>query len=349
MPTSQVRNHQSLALKAIAFFFVGWFACLPVHGDSPPKRPHGRLITVGSRKLNLVCQGKGNPTVILEAGTGEFSFDWVLAQTSIAKVTRVCAYDRSGYAWSDMGPGFEIFSAVAADMQKLLRNARIPPPYVLVGHGFGALYARDYERRFPQQVAGLVLVDPTPEEDTLVEMFGNTVPLLDMADHDLKAWPVRPFAPSRTSPPPSRPAPRQRVEAPFDRLPHDLQVVRQWALKRFFEELDGLSSEQALAVMESERATFIDLYDARHNPATSPLKLPVIVISRGRDTTPKIREMQDAIARLSSDTIHRTAFASGTQIQIEQPGLVAGAVAEVVKAIRAGKTLTQVESSPAEH
>jgi len=118
------------------------------------------MIAIDGRQLHLVCSGTGNPTVILESGAGEFSFDWALAQPAIAKTTRVCAWDRAGYAWSDMGPGFEQFSAVARDMQSLLQRAGISTPYILVGHALGGLYPRDYQRRFPQQVAGLVLVDP---------------------------------------------------------------------------------------------------------------------------------------------------------------------------------------------
>jgi pimeloyl-ACP methyl ester carboxylesterase len=339
--------YQSLRWKGIAFLAAGLSAIMPVRGASPPTKPPGRLISVGGRKLHLVCKGKGSPTVILESGAGEFSLDWALAQPSIAKVTRVCAYDRAGYAWSDMSPGFEQFSAVAEDMQDLLRQAGIGPPYVLAGHAFGALYARDYQRRFPQQVAGLVLVDPTPEEDTQVVMFGKTVSLIDMADHDLKAWPVRPFAPSRTSPPPHRPAPGKGVKSPFGKLPRDLRTARKWALGRFFEELDSLSAEQAWAVMESQRATFTDLYKARHDPAVSPLKLPVIVLSRGRDTTPQIQRMQDETGRLSSNAIHRTVAGSGAQIQIERPDQVAAAVAEVVYAIRTGKSLSATVVGPA--
>jgi pimeloyl-ACP methyl ester carboxylesterase len=307
------------------------------------------LVKTGGRGLHLVCKGSGNPAVILESGAGGFSFDWALAQPAIAKVTRVCAYDRAGYAWSDMSPGFEQFPAVAEDMQELLRQAGIKPPWVLVGHAFGALYARDYQRRFPQQVAGLVLVDPTPEEDTQVVMFGHTVSLIDMADHDLKAWPVRPFAPSRTSPPPRRPAaengPGHKVDAPFDKLPLGLQATREWALQRFFDELDGLTAEQAWAVMESQRATFSSLYNARHDP-NAALKIPVIVLSRGRETTPAISAMQDELAGLSRDTIHRIAADSGERIQIEQPDMVASSVAEIVRAIRAGRPLNPAASSP---
>jgi hypothetical protein len=107
------------------------------------------------------------------------------------------------------------------------------------------------------------------------------------------------------------------------------------ALRRFFEELDSLTDRQALDIMESQRATLIELYNARHNPATL-LSLPVVVLSRGQETTPKIRQMQDEMARLSRNSFHRTVSNSGTQIQMERPETVVSAVNDVVKPIRAG-------------
>jgi pimeloyl-ACP methyl ester carboxylesterase len=291
-------------------------------------KPFGQLIDMGGRDLHLACEGSGSPTVILESGAGEFSFDWALAMRPIARTNRVCAWDRAGYSWSDMASGFEQLPAVADDMRVLLRKAGVKPPWILAGHGMGAIYARDYQRRFPGDVAGLILIDPMPEEDVQVTMFGNTVSLIDMADHDLASWPVRPYGPSRTSPPPRGPVSGERMAAPFDRLPHQWQVARAWALQRLFKALDGLSAAQAHAIMESERAGFIELYDARH---AGPLDLPVVVLSRGRGSTPAISQMQDEIARISRRSRHRIVESSGSQIQIEQPQLVAWALAELAK------------------
>lgn len=301
---------------------------------APPPNFPGQLIPVNGHKLHIDCQGTGSPAVILESGAGEFSTDWTLLQPSLAKLTRVCAFDRAGIAWSDPTPTFEHLATAATDLHLLLAAAGLRPPYILVGHAMGTLFARDYQRRFPTEVAGLVLLDPTPEEDFQVKMFGNTVSLIDMADHDLVSWPVRPFAPSRTSPPPTHPVPGQPLAAPFDKLPNDAQNARQWALQHFFDTLDRLTPQRAAALMESERATFLDLYNARHNPATSPLAIPVTVLSRSRDTTPEIARMQDEQAALSRNAVHRVVPDSGTQIHIEQPAAVAQAISEMVEAVR---------------
>jgi pimeloyl-ACP methyl ester carboxylesterase len=317
-----------ISLIGVVVILVAWWST-----HVPPPKPWGQLIEVGGHKLHIRCEGEGSPAVILESGAGEFSVDWALTMPRIAQTTRVCAWDRAGYAWSDPTPEVDQFPAVASDMKDLLFSAGVQPPWLLVGHGMGALYVRDYQRRYPEQVVGLVLVDPTPEEDFQVQMSGNTVALIDMADHDLAEFPVRPFAPSRTSPPP-RPSSSGEISPPFDKLPADLQTARAWALRRFFKQLDALDARQALAIMESERATFIDLYNARHNPETSPLSLPIVVISRGQQSSPEIKQMQDELAHLSRDIVHITADDSGTFIHLEKPGLVAAEVTKLAKALR---------------
>jgi pimeloyl-ACP methyl ester carboxylesterase len=293
--------------------------------------PSGKLIAINGCKLHLYSEGSGSPAVILHPGTGEFSFDWDLVQHKIAKKTQVCSYDRAGYAWSDMSPEFERFGPAAENLHELLLKAGVKPPYILVGHAMGALYIRDYQRRYSEQVAGMVLVDPTPEEDHLVQMFGNTVSLIDMADHDLAAWPVRVFAPSRTTPPLALVAAPSQSPAPFNRLPRKLQQERRRALDRFVGEVKSLTGQQSLAIMESQRGTFFDLYNLRHNPQTALGDLPVVVLSRGLDTTPEIRQMQDQLGHLSRKTRHIVAEKCGTQIHLEDPGLVANAVLGLLK------------------
>lgn len=231
-----------------------------------------------------------------------------------------------------MSPGFEQLPAVASDLKELASRAGIPRPFVLGGHGLGAIYARDYQRRYPQDVAGLILVDPMPEEDAEAAMFGKTVSLIDMADHDLAAWPVRPYARSRTSPPPQMPAAgRSAIGAPFDRLSRPAQAARVWAMDHLFGELNSLSAAQALAVMESERANFFEIYNSRH---ASELTIPVEVLTRAKDSTPEVSRMQNEIARISVNTRHETVEGSGTHIEVEQPRQVAAAIAHILKVVR---------------
>jgi len=124
----------------------------------------GQLIDIGVYRLHLYCMGEssdGSPTVILEQGLGGTSPAWALVQPEVAKVTRVCAYDRAGLGWSDPAPkgtprdGEE----VAKELHTLLQKADIAGPYVMVGHSSGGLYALFFAHQYSKDVVGLVLLD----------------------------------------------------------------------------------------------------------------------------------------------------------------------------------------------
>ena len=122
-------------------------------------------VDIGDRRLFLRCIGSGGPTVILEGGYGDDGTIWGPVQLPVARFARVCSYDRAGLMRSDP-PGHYPRTAdeVVADLHALLTAAEVKPPYVLVGHSFGALYVRLYAATYPDEVAGLVLVDPWHED-----------------------------------------------------------------------------------------------------------------------------------------------------------------------------------------
>lgn len=124
----------------------------------------GRSYDIGGRRLNLYCSGVGSPTVIFESNGGIPGFRWVRLQRKVATFTRACWYDRAGLGWSDPGPFPNHSDSIAQDLHDLLVAANIDPPYVLVGHAMGAFHVRVYRSFFPNEVAGLVLVDPTNEQ-----------------------------------------------------------------------------------------------------------------------------------------------------------------------------------------
>ncbi len=125
----------------------------------------GKLINVGGYRLHINCIGTGSPTVILDAGLGGSSLDWSLVQPEVATFTRVCSYDRAGYGWSDYGPKPRTSGRIVAELHTLLIGAGIPGPYILVGQSFGGLNVRLYAYTYPQEVAGMVLVDASHEND----------------------------------------------------------------------------------------------------------------------------------------------------------------------------------------
>jgi pimeloyl-ACP methyl ester carboxylesterase len=121
----------------------------------------GELINVGGRRLHLRCTGSGSPTVVLEPGLGEASSAMAWIAPAVARDSRVCVYDRAGRGWSDAADGPLDSAQTAADLHTLLDRAHIPGPYVLAGHSFGGLYILTFAATYPDEVAGMVLLDST--------------------------------------------------------------------------------------------------------------------------------------------------------------------------------------------
>jgi pimeloyl-ACP methyl ester carboxylesterase len=121
----------------------------------------GQLVDVGGHRLHLHCTGSGSPTVVLETGGGEMSshFGWIAP--AVARDTRVCVYDRAGRGWSEPADTVQDAAQIATDLHTLLHNGHVPGPYVLAGHSFGGLYVLTFAARYPDEVAGMVLIDST--------------------------------------------------------------------------------------------------------------------------------------------------------------------------------------------
>ncbi len=121
--------------------------------------PPGSLIDAGGYKMHLYCTGQGASTVILDAGLGDSWMSWQPVQSRIATFARVCSYDRAGMGWSEPRPAPRTSRSIAEELHSLLRNARVPAPYILVGHSFGGYNVRIYTDRYRQDVAAIVLID----------------------------------------------------------------------------------------------------------------------------------------------------------------------------------------------
>src|SRR5205085_1933646 len=136
---------------------------LAMHRDARWYPPLGRFVAVHGRKMHLICMGQGQPAVVLDSGLSGSALDWSRVQPVVASFTQVCAYDRAGCGWSDPGPRPRTSQQIVDDLHALLQAAGIEPPYVLVGHSCGGLNVRVYAHRYPDEVAGLVLVDAAHE------------------------------------------------------------------------------------------------------------------------------------------------------------------------------------------
>ncbi len=144
------------ALAAVA----GGTETVRAAGDEVLPMP-GQLIDVGGHSLHLNCSGSGRPTVILEPAAGGMSSDLAWITPAVARDTRVCVYDRAGRGWSEPADSPQDGAQIATDLHTLLQRGHVPGPYVLAGHSFGGLYALTFAARYPDEVAGMVLVDST--------------------------------------------------------------------------------------------------------------------------------------------------------------------------------------------
>lgn len=134
--------------------------------DAARWKAPGRVIELADgRKMHIYCTGAGTPTTILEAGLGDFSISsWSTVQPDLAKITRTCSYDRAGTGWSDPPAGPPTANGIVEDLHALLGKSGEPGPYLMVGHSLGGPLVRHYAVHYPAEVAGLVLVDGSHEE-----------------------------------------------------------------------------------------------------------------------------------------------------------------------------------------
>jgi pimeloyl-ACP methyl ester carboxylesterase len=147
----------------LVFAIGGGLATVSAATASSATTAAGRMIDVGGHRLYIECTGSGGPAVILQAGLGASSSSWAAIAPAVAATTTVCAYDRAGHGRSDeAGPQDGI--ALATDLHTLLERAGVPGPYVLAAHSSGGPYVRVYAARYPDQLAGMVLLDSQPDD-----------------------------------------------------------------------------------------------------------------------------------------------------------------------------------------
>lgn len=315
--------------RKIGLFLVAICSCLfvfpaPSSTESTPVPP-GQLVDIGGRRLHLNCTGKGIPTIVAESGLGAFSTDWALVQPEVSKFTRFCSYDRAGYAWSDNGPALDMVEETADDLRMLLRKAGVDPPYVLIGASIGALYIRAYQRRFPKDVAGLVLDDASSEQFLDFQIEGRDKVLADISAGELQAM----FEARLCMPTAPRVLPTT-MEEPADKLPKEAQLARLWALRKL------MNAEQIIPSFpgaESWREEFIALRP--HSSVKHPLgDLPLIVLTRGINTDNRHKEVAAEFAGLSRVGKLVIAERSEHEIHMYRPDLVIQSLKEVVEAAR---------------
>ena len=167
----------ALAIPVALFLAGAVYQMLSVRRESIRFPPPGRLIPVDSnRRLNLVCLGEGEPTVIFESGGFTNSLSFAAARQELSLSTHVCSYDRMGMGWSDPAPGVISVGMLADDLRSLMAQAGLRPPFILVPSSLGGLTAEMFARRYPEKTAGLVFVDAANSAmiDLLAARFSQT-------------------------------------------------------------------------------------------------------------------------------------------------------------------------------
>jgi len=146
--------------------------------DSKTLKAPGQMIQVGDHKMHIYCTGEnknGSSTVILEAGAGNFFATYSKIQPAISGMTKVCSYDRAGLGFSENDSDKSI-KEVITNLHDLLQEAGIASDIILVGHSIGGAYARVYYGKYPDQVKGLILIDPA-EEHMAEYVINNISPI----------------------------------------------------------------------------------------------------------------------------------------------------------------------------
>ncbi len=150
--------------------------------DAKLAPPPSEMVRVDGRAVHLVCMGSGPRTFVLDAGAGAWSWEWWRLQPLLAKTGRACAFDRAGLGWSDPAGGAHDGATSADELAALVRAAKIPTPFVYVGHSLGANIAMIYYARHPKDVSALVLIEPGDPKDLLEDFHGTRADAMAAAD-----------------------------------------------------------------------------------------------------------------------------------------------------------------------
>lgn len=134
-------------------------------GEVNPYLASGSLVTVEGHQLRLECTGSGSPTVVLEPGAGGTAASMGRIAPAVAAQARTCVYDRAGRGGSEPAAAAQDGAQIATDLHTLLHRAGVSGPYVLAGHSFGGLYVRTFAAHYPDEVAGLVLLESTASSE----------------------------------------------------------------------------------------------------------------------------------------------------------------------------------------
>jgi pimeloyl-ACP methyl ester carboxylesterase len=285
---------------------------------------------------------------VLISGASDFSFDWGLVQPGVSRFARVCSYDRAGLAWSDPGPTPRSMRQEAYELHTLLKAANIEAPYVLVGHSLGGLIARVYAEQYRDEVAGMVLVDSTHEDTTL--MFQGKFVRVRQDSRGIAIPPVQTMQSSPPKPPAAEDIEQfefnqkmfgaPKTEPPFDKLPESTQAMRLWFRSQpprlaagpdfWAEELQAMYMTRAKTPYQLGGKPLVVLL-TKPDGGNPP---PGISAEEWKRVSEEKRQQKVGLASLSRNSKIIVADRSGHHIQLDEPRVVSDAIRLVVEAAR---------------
>jgi len=283
--------------------------------DARTYLPPGEMVDIGDYRVHVHCVGTGSPTVVIEAGLGDWSASWESwVQPQVARTTRVCSYDRAGMGYSEPGPLPRTADRLTQELHTALDEARVPGPFVLVGHSLGGLLVRVFAHQYSGDVAGVVLVDsmnqsavnpPTPNAPTHA---GN-----DSAGDWMFTLPARVGL-------------LRLLAGPLD-MSGGMSTEVASAYTAY-----SVTPRSVQSTLDEGKEISKSLVQA--GAVTSFGEAPLVVLSRGLNADENWRLQQADLLHLSSNSRQVIAATSGHNIQLDEPEAVVGAIATVLEQIR---------------
>ncbi|HLF75152.1 MAG TPA: alpha/beta hydrolase [Anaerolineales bacterium] len=295
----------------------------------------GRVLEVEGHLMHIHCMGSGSPTVVIDAGNGSFSVEWMPIQQEVSQFTRVCTYDRLGYGWSEAGPQPRDGMQVVSELHDLLQAAAEAGPYLLVGHSLGGVHVRMFAMKYPEEVAGLVLVDTahpldiSPEFEKQIQTSIGFYQAMNLLTRSGLLRVLGPLGGEDSLPATAR------------KLPPELQEVYLNLL------LDPNQYATASSEMQQLSQTFQQA--SQTMVGAQPFgDLPLIVLTAGQIPAPGSTpfneqyvpvpneqiELQWELARLSPQGEQRVIPESGHSVHLDAPQAVIDAILGIVESLR---------------
>lgn len=278
------------------------------------ENPPGKLISIGATRLHIDCRGEGEVTILFEAGLGGSALEWTTVREQVDALGRTCTYDRAGYGWSDPIARRRDARRLSIELDLLLDRAQIKPPIVIVAHSFGGFVARLLLDRRADDIAGMILVDASHEDqfDRLASPGGK-----EMLPTGRQFVLSRPEVPANLAEPVRR------------------QIEAFGLMRKIYSATHGEIGSFAMSARQVRASR-----DARNEP----LDVPLVVIRRGLalyGNDAAGQERNESWARLQTDLagISRrsrviVAHESGHHIHADEPDVVAAAIADIIEEIR---------------